>query len=213
MKFVANDGVIFDDIMDCRNYETELAIKAEDEKKKQIYLDELVNIKSFNIAFDDHNITLFVHSLDNHKLFAIMISESIFGSALKFKDDQIISDHIISTYKITTNKTVNLDTINDENVMLFEAYDVPKIFDDGVNTIVYTPSGFTYKNNIIKSKELEAELENNIEKDEDLKNRLNETLNNKSNVKTDERTNENYYDKYGIIENFFDFIDFLNSHQ
>ena len=53
MKFMANDGTIFDDITLCQDYEKKLEIKKAEEKQKQIYESELANIKSFNIAFEN----------------------------------------------------------------------------------------------------------------------------------------------------------------
>ena len=215
MKFMANDGTIFDDITLCQDYEKKLEIEKAEEKQKQIYESELANIKSFNIAFEDHNVTLFIHSLGNHKLFAIMICESLFGNSLKFKEDQIISDNIIPVYKITTNKTVNIDNINDINALVFEAHDVPKIFNNLSNILTYTPGGFARKENIDKS----IELDNNIKKyNEDNVNneKTTEIDSNKDDLENNdiESNDENYNRRererdQEIVEDFLEFLSSL----
>lgn len=163
MKFVADDGKIFDDITSCQEYETECKLKEIEEKKKKTYEAELANTKTFTVSFTDESrpdTTLIIHSLSDHKLFAVMIAVSLFGNNLCFKDNKIISENITTVYKITTNKVPNVDTyLNSENSFVFEANDVPQIFTNVKNQLVFTPGGFAKVKTLAETAEMDKQIE------------------------------------------------------
>lgn len=166
MKYLADDGSVFDTIDACEKYEADLVEQRQIEKKNKIYEQEISNIKCYDVKDANDKVlgSFIIHSLSNHRAIGLMLAEDLYGRATTFLDNCITGDSVGSVYKLIYSGCTKGATINEylskKSTIVFETLDVPQLFEDrNVDRAIYTPAGFQLKSR----KDMQDELDKSIE--------------------------------------------------
>lgn len=172
MKYLADDGSVFDTIDACEEYEANLAEQRQVEKKNRIYEQELANIKCYDVK-DMSGKTLgsfVIHSLSNHRAIGLMLAEDLYGKSVTFLNNCVTGDSVGNVYKLIysgcTKHALLREYLSKSSTIVFETLDVPQLFEyENVDKAIYTPAGFQLKSRKDMQDELDKSIENERKND------------------------------------------------
>lgn len=169
MKYVADDGTIFDNESCCLAYEEEQAEKSKALELQKRYKDEQSNMVVYDINFvNNEPIKLLIHSKSNHRDIAIMIATQVYGCPITFANRVPAGEAVQAVYNVLkASSASNIEekvesVVSDRTAIIFEANDVPHVFDiEKINAdiLVYSYSGFTSERVRLDSEQLDASME------------------------------------------------------
>lgn len=169
MKYVADDGTIFDNESCCLAYEEEQKRKSKALELQKRYKDEQSNMIVYDINFvNNEPIKLLIHSQSNHRDIALMIATQLYGCPITFANRVPAGEAIESVYNVLkASSDSNIEekvnaVVSDRTAIIFEANDVPHVFDIekiDADILIYSCSGFTSERMRLHSEELDASME------------------------------------------------------
>ena len=173
MKFIAEDGQIFDSQEDCINYEDSCKKKQAQKEKEDKLKESFDNFKLYRVRREDSiDSFILVHASAEHRHIASMIAYDLFGSPYKFKDNIATSTSVVCNYTLITynnwNSFMSDGTLeNFDKVYFYEALDKVQVADIfksvyseyDIEVLKYAPEGFIKLSNIENAKELSSNIE------------------------------------------------------
>lgn len=168
MKYVADDGTIFDNESCCLAYEEEQERKSKALELQKQYKAEQSNMVIYDINFVNNDpIKLLIHSQSNHRDIALMIATQLYGCPITFANRVPAGEAIQSVYNVLKSSSdSNIEekvsaVVSDRTAIIFEANDVPHVFDIekiSADILVYSYSGFTSERVRLNSEQLDASM-------------------------------------------------------
>lgn len=169
MKYVADDGTIFDNESCCLAYEEEQERKFKALELQKQYKAEQSNMIVYDINFVNNDpVKLLIHSQSNHRDIALMIATQLYGCPITFANRVPAGEAIQSVYNVLKSSSdSNIEdkvsaVVSDRTAIIFEANDVPHVFDIekiSADILVYSYSGFTSERVRLNSEQLDASME------------------------------------------------------
>lgn len=139
MKIIAKDGLEFQTVEACLEYEESLNAKEVLAKRQA----EDVNIAKYVVqkyndvggeVYEEGREAIFIHTLSNHRMVANNIAQSLYGQQIDFIDKVPIGANVYKKYtlkKVSNSSEYKFceEELNNKRAIVVELNDVPKVFD------------------------------------------------------------------------------------